>query len=80
MKSYDITYFRKEAYTDKEIPTIEESVKADRLRLLVDKHDIINNYNNDNNNTTDINDIDNVNENIYNQPYTGGLLSSSGIY
>ncbi len=39
LKSFDISYFRTEAFTDKRIPAIEENVKADRLRLLVSKEE-----------------------------------------
>lgn len=37
LKSFDVNYTRDEAFTDKKTATVEESVKADRLRILANK-------------------------------------------
>ena len=37
LKSFDVRFMRTEAFTDNESSTVEESVKADRLRILADK-------------------------------------------
>ena len=84
LKSYDVTYSRKEAYTDREMPTIEESVKSDRLRLLVDK-DSISSSSNEIINENIISNNNNNNSTSSNNAYSysgGGLLSqtTSGKY
>ena len=78
LKSYDISFSRKEAITDKEIRTVEENVKADRLRLLVDKNDVVDS----NTNTSKYENETNANHNDTSSltgqyTYTGGLLSEN---